>query len=103
MIIEIIRVMIGTSLALFIPGYLVTLIFFKEFTPMQKIALAITFSIMISVTIGIFLGYNEDAKNLTGGITSGNVWFYSIIVTMFLLVFYLFTRKNQTLIKKNEN
>ena len=101
MILEIIVAIIGALFALFIPGYLVTLIFFKELKLLQKIALAITFSIMIDVAIGIFLGYNENMKNITGGVTSGNVWFYSLIVTSFLLVMYWFTGiEKQVLIKK---
>lgn len=101
MILEILQAIIGLLFALFIPGYLVTLIFFKELKLLQKIALAITFSIMIDVAIGIFLGYNENMKNITGGVTSGNVWFYSLIVTGFLLVMYWFTRiEKQVLIKK---
>ena len=101
MILKILQAIIGSLFALFIPGYLVTLIFFKELKPLQKIALAITFSIMIDVAIGIFLGYNENMKNLTGGVTAENIWFYSLIVTGFLLTIYLFTRtKNQASKKK---
>ena len=93
--------LLGSLLALFIPGYLLTLIFFKELNLLEKIALAITFSIMIDVSIAIFLGYNETMKELTGGITSENVWFYSLIVTGFLFVLYFFTKtKKQISTKK---
>lgn len=100
MILEIIVAVIGALFALFVPGYLVTLIFFKELKLLQKIALAITFSIMIDVAIGIFLGYNENMKNITGGVTSENVWFYSLIVTGFLLVMYLFTKTEKQISAK---
>lgn len=92
MIFKILVAIIGVLFALFIPGYLVTLIFFKELKLLQKIALAITLSIIINVAIGIFLGYNETMKNLTGGVTVDNVWFYSLIITSFLLIIYLFIR-----------
>lgn len=100
MILEILQAIIGTLFALFIPGYLLVLIFFKELKPLQKMALAITFSIMVDVAIGIFLGYNENMKNLTGGVTAENIWFYSLIVSAFLLVMYLFTRTKPS--KKKE-
>ena len=104
MSLNIIIALLGSLLALFIPGYLLTLIFFKELNLLQKIALAITFSIMIDVAIGIFLGYNENMKNITGGVTSENVWFYSLIVTGFLVVVYLFTKTGkQILPKKSQN
>ena len=102
MILEAIIAIIGTLFALFIPGYLLVLIFFKELKLLQKIALAITLSIMVDVAIGIFLGYNETMKNLTGGVTAGNVWFYSLIVSAFLLVMYLFTRKYSQENKKTQ-
>ena len=100
MILEILRAIIGSLFALFIPGYLVTLIFFKELKPLQKIALAVTFSIIIDVAIGIFLGYNENMKDLTGGVTAENIWFYSLIISAFLLIIYLFTRTKKQKKKK---
>lgn len=100
MILEIIVAIIGTLFALFIPGYLLVLIFFKELKLLQRIVLAIVLSIMIDVAIGIFLGYNENMKNLTGGVTASNVWFYSLIVAAFLLVIYLFTRRGKQISAK---
>ena len=93
MILDAIIAVAGMMFALFIPGYLLVLIFFRELGMLQKIALAVTLSIMVDVAIGIFLGYNENMKNLTGGVTRANVWFYSLLVSAFLLVMYLFTQE----------
>jgi uncharacterized membrane protein len=92
MIAEGMRAVAGAAFALFIPGYLAALIFFREMSRLQKVAIGITISIMISIAIGILLGYNASAKAATGGITPSNVWFYSLVITAFLLVMYLFTR-----------
>lgn len=75
---------IGLVLALFFPGYLVTLIFFKEAKVLERIVLSVAFSIMISVAIGIALGYNENVKNITGGINKSNVWRWELILTAIL-------------------
>lgn len=86
---QIIIAVIGSLFALFIPGYLLVLIFFKELEHLQKIALAVVLSIITSVSIGIFLGYNETMKNLTGGVTAYNVWVYELLVSGILFVIYL--------------
>lgn len=72
---------LGLALALFLPGFFITYIFFREVEILERLLLSVTFSIIISVAIGIGLGYNENVKNLTGGITSRNVWKYEIIAT----------------------
>lgn len=89
MILAIIRAIIGALFAFFIPGFLIVLIFFKELNKLQKVALAVVLSIIIAVAIGIFLGYNETMKNLTGGVTAYNVWVYELVVSGILLVIYL--------------
>ncbi len=89
MILQVLRAIIGSLFALFIPGYLLVLIFFKELNMLQKAALAIVLSIITSVSIGIFLGYNETMKNLTGGVTEYNVWTYELLVSGILFVIYL--------------
>ena len=75
----------GLSFALFLPGFLLTLIFFKEYRLLERIMLSIAFSIMISIAIGIILGYNQNVKNITGGISQSNAWRIEIILTLLLL------------------
>ncbi len=93
MILFILKAIIGALFALFIPGYLLVLIFFKELNNLQKIALAIVLSIIVAVSIGIFLGYNETMKNLTGGVTEYNVWVYELVISGILFIIYLLKEK----------
>lgn len=72
---------LGLLFALFLPGLFVTLIFFRELKLLERVILSITFSIMISVAIGISLGYDADVAHITGGITSFNVWKWELITT----------------------
>lgn len=92
-IIQILRIIIGLPLALFIPGYLITLIFFKELSKLEKIALGFVLSICIDIAVGIFLGYNKTMKDITGGITAINLWLYLTTITIILL--YLIKNKEQ--------
>lgn len=88
-----IQAIAGTLFAFFIPGYLIVLLSFKELNNLEKIALSIVISIMIAVAIGIFLGYNENMKNITGGVTEKNVWIYELMVSTILLIAYLLKEK----------
>ena len=93
MIFQILRAISGALFAFFIPGFILVLLFFKELNKLQKIALAVVLSMITAVAIGIFLGYNETMKNLTGGVTAYNVWIYELTVTGILLVIYLLKEK----------
>ena len=86
---------IGLLLALFIPGFLITLIFFREVNLLERLMLGITFSIMISIAIGISLGYNKEVKEFTGGINPANVWLWELIVTSVLLAIVLFIHRQK--------
>src|SRR3989338_957752 len=76
----------GLITALFLPGFFITLIFFKEVNVLERLMLSITFSIMISIAVGIGLGYNKNVKELTGGITHQNVWKWELVITFSLMV-----------------
>lgn len=75
----------GLLLALFLPGFCITLLFFREANFLERVMLSITFSIMIAIAIGIALGYNKEVKNMTGGITPANVWKWELAITSALL------------------
>ena len=89
MIIDILRVVIGSLFALFIPGFLLVLIFFKELNKLQKVTLSIVLSMIMTVFISIFMGYNETMKDLTGGVTAYNLWIYEILISVILFFTYL--------------
>jgi uncharacterized membrane protein len=90
MMLEIVRIVVGLPLALFIPGFLVALIAFGELSWLEKIALGFVLSICIDITVGLLLGYNLQMKDLTGGITALNLWLYlgSISVVLAVVLFY---------------
>jgi uncharacterized membrane protein len=85
-----IQVIVGLPLALFVPGYLVARIFFKELSELEKVALGFVLSIAIDIFIGLFLGYNETMKNITGGITAFNLWIYLGSLTIILFAVYVY-------------
>lgn len=94
-ILQILQIIIGLPLALFLPGYLVARIFFKELEELEKVALGFVLSIAIDIFLGLFLGYNEYMKNLTGGITAFNLWIYLGSITIILIIFWAIINKKE--------
>ena len=88
MILEVLRVLIGIPLALFVPGFLIALIWFRELTGLEKIALGFVLSICLDIALGLFLGYNKAMKDITGGITAVNLWIYLSGITAVLATIY---------------
>lgn len=86
MILQILHAIAGFAFGLFIPGYLATLVFFKELDHLEKITLGFILSICIDIIIGLILGYNETTKNITGGITSTNLWIALLSISIILLI-----------------
>ena len=88
MIVEILRIVLGTLFALFIPGFIIVKTFFEEFNIPEQIGFSIVFSIMIDIAIAIFLGYNESWAKVTGGLTFLNIVKAEIVVFFLLLIIY---------------
>jgi uncharacterized membrane protein len=86
---------IGMLFALFVPGFLITLVFFREVGVLERIMLSITFSIMLSIAIGISLGYDKNVKEFTGGINPKNVWMWELINTSVLLIVVVFLHRKK--------
>ncbi|MGV8086560.1 MAG: DUF1616 domain-containing protein [Candidatus Woesearchaeota archaeon] len=94
-ILQIIQIPTGLILALFLPGYLIARIFFKELDELEKVALGFVLSIAIDIALGLFLGYNETMKNITGGITAFNLWLYLGSITIILIIFWIFKNDDE--------
>jgi len=77
---------LGLIFALFIPGYLIVKIFFDDLRFREKVAYAVTFSIITDVCISIFLGYNRDWASFTGGINLQTIIVAECTVTFILLL-----------------
>jgi len=72
---------LGILMALFIPGFFMSLIFFRRITFLERMVLSFTFSIMIATSIGIALGYDKEVKDITGGVNPSNVWRWELVAT----------------------
>jgi len=93
--IEISRIIIGLLLTLFLPGYLIARIFFKELDELEKVALGFVLSIALDIFLGLFLGYNKQMKDITGGITAINLWIYLGSITIILIILWALIRKDE--------
>lgn len=94
-VLQILHAIVGFAFGLFIPGYLATLVFFKELKPLEKITLGFILSICIDIIVGLILGYNETTKNITGGITAKNLWILLILISAILSVVLVIQEKKQ--------
>ena len=63
---DILHIILGLAFALFIPGFFLTKILFKEQEFLEIIALSIAFSIGLDIFLGLFLGVNKTMSQLTG-------------------------------------
>ena len=93
------QAILGLVLALFLPGSLLTRLFFEECDLIERIGLGMVLSICVDIGVGLFLGYNETMKNLTGGITAQNVWTALISITLVLLIGIGIKRKKKKIRK----
>ena len=79
----------GIFLVLFIPGFFLSLILFKEVRLIERIALSVVFSIVVNILLGFLLEFRY-IRDATGGITSLNSWIYLIVISLILfLVYYI--------------
>jgi len=89
MILDIIRIIGGILISMFIPGYLLSLILYKKINIIERICLAFGFSVFIIVFLGFFLTGVSYTFNIKG-ITSLSVWLslslVSIIFALGILV-----------------
>ncbi|MBN1502123.1 hypothetical protein JW930_01145 [Candidatus Woesearchaeota archaeon] len=96
------QIVLGIVFSLFLPGFILTLIFFKELKFIEKAVLGVALSLALDIATAIFLGYNEYMKNLTGGITANNVWTYSLTISGFLIIVYVVKSEIEWLKKRKK-
>jgi len=93
MILEVIQIILGIIFTLIVPGYLLSLILFKKFKPLERISIAIGLSIFVVVVLGFFLSalnYLYDFQ----GITKFTVWL-SLVVISIVFAVILITKSRQ--------
>lgn len=87
MILQIFQFILGAAFFFFIPGYLLTLILFKkDITDFEKIALSIGLSLAINIFIGLLLAFNKI-------FTSKNLWICVITISLILLIIFFIEKK----------
>ncbi len=84
-----ITTILGLLFVFVIPGFLITQIVFPKEKILEKIALTVLLSISFYILLGLILGFNEFTYKITGGLSEFNVWVYSIVINILLLVIYL--------------
>ena len=84
---------LGFLFVLVVPGFLLTMIFFKDEPLLEKIALVVLMSIGFTTALGVILGFNEFTYRITGGLSRMNVWVYSAAANALLLGYYLYQNR----------
>ena len=87
-----IRLIFALVLVLFLPGFFLTLIFFKKLDLIKLILFSFSFSIIIDVLLAFFLGGTKFLKNMTGGYTSLNIFGSLLFISTLLAVVYFLSR-----------
>ena len=90
---DIIHAIIGILFALFIPGYLLTILLFNDLEILERISLAIGLSMCVDILIGLLLGGNKTLMGFTGGITAFNLWIFIGAICVILLALILIKNK----------
>jgi uncharacterized membrane protein len=92
---DILLLVLGLLLGLFIPGFLATRLLFREegIGTVEAFTYSITLSLAIDIALGLFLGATRMQKELTGGITGPNLWAGLLAVTCFLCVALIIRKK----------
>lgn len=85
-----------------LPGFLITLLFFKKESVLIKTILVILINIILLTFLGIFFGFNEFTYMITGGLTKNNLIIaYSIIDIILFFTYIIKTNlKNKFFSKK---
>ena len=78
MMLELALGLMGGAVALFVPGYLVAELLFRQESFAARILVGACTSILISILVGVGLGYNERVASIMGGLTTLNLWIYQL-------------------------
>ena len=87
-------------------GFLFSFIVFPKRDFLERILLSILSSISLFSIIGMLLGFNEQTKKITGGLTYNNVLLASIFLVVILIVIIALKHiklKEVSRICKNDN
>ena len=85
-------IIIGIPLALFLPGFFIVKAFFRELDFIERIGLSVILSISVTILTALFLGFNRQMQEFTGGITPVNMLIYLLSITAILACVYVLRR-----------
>lgn len=94
MIFNILLSVVGILFIFFVPGYLLSLIIFKEVEIFERIATSIIFSMAITVIIGLLFGASRYNKLFTGGLTIVNIYVGLILIS--IILFFVYNKINKS-------
>jgi uncharacterized membrane protein len=97
--IEIIGVL-GILFAFFVPGFLITMLFFEDEPWHIKALFSIVISICFTVFLGLLLGFNETMKNVTGGLAK--TWLYMLLFCGLLVFMNIVKMTRKKNVRKNK-
>ena len=85
----------GLVLGLFVPGFLAARIIFRDerIGTVEAFTYSIALSLATDVGLGLFLGATRMQKELTGGITASNLWAGLIVVSCILCLALMIKQK----------
>lgn len=92
MILDIILVIIGIPLALFLPGYLLTVLILKDLETFHKVLIGIGLSLAISIALGFILSFIGSLLN-TKGLTPISVVISLIVLSLIFLELIIIREK----------
>lgn len=95
MIDQILQVTLGLVFSLFLPGFLIVELWFKNLNKLERYAYSIVFSLMISMVVSIFFGYNQNQFNRFGGLIQSNIFMTEVFIIL-LLIFIMFLKNMKT-------
>ncbi len=84
----------GLLFVFFIPGFLLTLLFFEDEPWHAKALFSVVISICFTVFLGLLLGFNETMKNITGGLSK--TWMYMLMFNGLLVFMNIFKMSRAT-------
>lgn len=86
---EIAQMVLGLVFFYILPGWMFVKIFFDDLKGFEKISIAFIISIMISLAVGVFFGYDVYQAGLLGGFTETNLWLAQFLITLLLATILL--------------
>lgn len=101
MIFNLLQIIFGLLIVLFLPGYLLSFILFKQLKAIERILLAFGLSLVIVVLLGFLLTAFGNYLNIRG-ITAASVWISLLTICIVLFIIVIYNSINQSFYEEAE-